>query len=392
MPCERHPVFAGCFSFNGVRQAAKKIGENMQDRYVADEARVSISSLEAETIMKSTPVQTVKSILGRIGIEYEDGLPKEAYISALKEEFCSEPKWVFLMLPKVMLDFLTEVWENPVIAMTEERWNYIEYLKIFGFLAYQMGNPVTDEPNRLIVAEEMKDNFYFLLKSRKSRTTLSVYEEWEKVITGFMYYYGFIETRTLYSLFLKVSKKVISYEDFLLFIKCRTSLWPFGAILKDTFGKNEYFQYLNVDNPDMLLEYVRQHEEVPYKPVKIEDLIYVSDAAGIDNRWRGVSELGNLLIDKMGLNYYRATVLVRTLLIMIKNGSSYEKLQEKVSVLSFESSQIREEVQQAVRQLFENVPVFEYKGYSRAEYKRLSYQKQLKKKRNLFTIIDGGKE
>ena len=56
----------------------------MQDRYVADEARVSISSLEAETIMKSTPVQTVKSILGRIGIEYEDGLPKEAYISALK--------------------------------------------------------------------------------------------------------------------------------------------------------------------------------------------------------------------------------------------------------------------------------------------------------------------
>ena len=364
----------------------------MQDRYVADEARVSISSLEAETIMKSTPVQTVKSILGRIGIEYEDGLPKEAYISALKEEFCSEPKWVLLMLPKVMLDFLTEVWENSVIAMTEERWNYIEYLKIFGFLAYQMGNPVTDEPNRLIVVEEMKDNFYFLLKSRKNRKLLSVYDEWEKIITGFMYYYGFIETRTLYSLFLKVSKKVISYEDFLLFIKCRTSLWPFGAILKDTFEKNEYFQYLNVENPDMLLEYVRQHENLPYKPIKLENLMYVSDAAGIDNRWRGVSELGNLFIDKMGLNYYRATVLVRTLLIMIKNGSSYEKLQEKVSILSFENAQIREEVQQAVRQIFENVPVFEYKGYSRAEYKRLSYQKQLKKRKNLFTIIDGGKE
>ncbi|MCO7152413.1 hypothetical protein NIA73_02665 [Anaerobutyricum hallii] len=179
---------------------------------------------------------------------------------------------------------------------------------------------------------------------------------------------------------------------FLLFIKCRTSLWPFGAILKDTFEKNEYFQYLNVENPDMLLEYVRQHENLPYKPIKLEDLIYVSDAAGIDNRWRGVSELGNLFIDKMGLNYYRATVLVRTLLIMIKNGSSYEKLQEKVSILSFENAQIREEVQQAVRQIFENVPVFEYKGYSRAEYKRLSYQKQLKKRKNLFTIIDGGKE
>ena len=77
---------------------------------------------------------------------------------------------------------------------------------------------------------------------------------------------------------------------------------------------------------------------------------------------------------------------------MIKNGSSYEKLQEKVSILSFENAQIREEVQQAVRQIFENVPVFEYKGSSRAEYKRLSYQKQLKKRKNLFTIIDGGRE
>ena len=100
----------------------------MQDRYIADEAKVNISSLEAETVMKSTPVSTVTSILGRIGIEYEKGLPKEAYIAAFKEEFCSEPKWVLLMLPKMMLDFLMEVWENPVVEMSEERWNYVEYL------------------------------------------------------------------------------------------------------------------------------------------------------------------------------------------------------------------------------------------------------------------------
>lgn len=362
----------------------------MQDRYIADEANVSICSLEAETVMKSTPVETVKSILGRIGIEYEEGLPKEAYISAFKEEFCSEPKWVLLMLPKVMLDFLMEVWENSAVTMTEEYWSYIEYLKIFGFLAYRKGNVISDEPNEIIVVQEMKDNFYFLLKSKKNKKILSVYEEWERIITGYMYYYGFIETRTLYSLFLKVSKKVVSYEDFLLFIKCRSSLWAFGAILKDITGKNEYFQYLSVENADMLLQYIREHDELPYKPVKLEDLIYISEAAGIDNRWAGVSELGNLLIDKMGLNYYRATVLIRTLLIMIKNGCSYRSLQERMSGISFENQECQEEVQQAVRQLYENVPVFEYKGYSRAEYKKLSHQKQLKKRKNLFTIIDGG--
>ena len=364
----------------------------MQDRYIADEAKVNISSLEAETVMKSTPVSTVTSILGRIGIEYEEGLPKEAYIAAFKEEFCSEPKWVLLMLPKMMLDFLMEVWENPVVEMSEERWNYVEYLKIFGFLAYRMGNSISDEPNQILVVDEMKDRFYFLLKSRKSQKALSVYEEWEKIITGYMYYYGFVETRTLYSLFLKVSKKVVSYEEFILFIKCRSSMWAFGAILKDFTGKNEYFQYLSVENADLLLTYIREHEELPYKPVKIEDLIYVSDAAGIDNRWSGVSELGNLFIDKMGLNYYRATVLLRTLLIMIKNGCSYDKLQERLSGLPFKNKELEEETRQAVGQLFESVPVFEYKGYSREEYKRLSHQKQLKKRKNLIKIIDGGRE
>ena len=364
----------------------------MQDRYIADEAKVIISSLEAENVMKSTPVSTVKSILGRIGIEYEEGLPKEAYIAAFKEEFCSEPKWILFMLPKAMLDFLMEVWESDSILMAEEQWDYIEYLKIFGFLTCRMGNPSSDEPNQIMIVPAMKDTFYFLLKSKKNRELLSIYEEWEKIITGFMYYYGFIEMKTLYSLFLKVSKKIISYEDFILFIKCRSSLWSFGAILKDITGRNEYFQYLCVENADLLLEYIKEHGEIPYKLIKVEDLIYVSDAAGIDNRWPGVSELGSLLIDKMGMNYYSATVLVKTLLVMIKNSCSYEKLQDRLDGVSFTRKEHKEEAEQAIHQLFENVPIFEYKGYSRTEYKKISYQKQLKNRKNLFTIIDGGKK
>lgn len=101
------------------------------------------------------------------------------------------------MLPKMMLDFLMEVWENPVVEMSEERWNYVEYLKIFGFLAYRMGNSISDEPNQILVVDEMKARFYFLLKSRKSQKVLSVYEEWEKIVTGYMYYYGFIRDENI---------------------------------------------------------------------------------------------------------------------------------------------------------------------------------------------------
>ncbi|MFR8999984.1 MAG: hypothetical protein ACLVIY_05825 [Anaerobutyricum soehngenii] len=72
----------------------------MQDRYIADEAKVNISSLEAETVMKSTPVSTVTSILGRIGIEYEKGLPKEAYIAAFKKNFVLNLSGFSLCCPK----------------------------------------------------------------------------------------------------------------------------------------------------------------------------------------------------------------------------------------------------------------------------------------------------
>lgn len=46
MPCVRHPVFAGCcFHVNAIKYRSKhnrqqkRIGENMQDRYIADEAK-----------------------------------------------------------------------------------------------------------------------------------------------------------------------------------------------------------------------------------------------------------------------------------------------------------------------------------------------------------------
>lgn len=72
----------------------------MQDRYIADEAKVNISSLEAETVMKSTPVSTVTSILGRIGIEYEEDCPKKHILLLLKKNFVLNPGGFSLCCPK----------------------------------------------------------------------------------------------------------------------------------------------------------------------------------------------------------------------------------------------------------------------------------------------------
>ena len=60
-------------------------------------------------------------------------------------------------------------------------------------------------------------------------------------------------------------------------------------------------------------------------------------------------------------------------------------------MLPFESDEVRENVYDAVKLLYENAPLYELKGYSRKEYEKMFRQKQLKKKREMFTIINGRK-
>ncbi|MCI6858452.1 MAG: hypothetical protein MR867_04080 [Eubacterium sp.] len=363
----------------------------MQDKNSANIIKIVTEDFEAVTVMMSTPVETVKSILGRLGVEYEQGLPKEVYITALKEEFCSDPKWILMMLPAVVLDFLMEVWENDTVEMDEERWNYIEYLKVFGLLNYRRKYAVAGTEDEIIVVPAMKEQFYFLLKSRKSQKLIATYEEWDKYLTGLMYYYGLIELTDLFVIFQKTIKKMISFEEFLIFLKCRCSLWSFGVILKDISGDRQYFQCMTVENPDLLLTFLREHPGLFYKEPSPEDLIYISESAGIDNRWPGVSELGTLFVEKLGLNYYRATVAVKTLIIMVQNGCSFEKLRDEVTVIVADPEEWEKEVTGAVRDLYENVPIFEYKGHSRKEYRKLFHERQLRKRKERFTIIEGGR-
>lgn len=363
----------------------------MQKKYDAMQAVIVPSHMEASSIMQKTPVETVKSILNRIGVEFTEGLPKESYITAFKEEFCENNEWILKMIPRHILQFLLSIWEKTETDIHLEEWDYLEYLKIFGLVTYKKGSPINDEPNIIYCISEMKDRFYFLLKSKKSKRLMEQYEEWEKIICGMMYYYGMAEVTVMHELFMRLTKRMLPYEEFLTFVKCRCSLWSFGLFLRDVQKKREYYQCVNVENPEMLLMYVQQYNDLPYKSLEKEDLFYISEAGGIDNRWKGISELGALFLDEMQMSYYRASVMVKTLLLMIQNGCEWDDLIEKMAVLSFESEEMKEQVHSTVKILYEQAPIYELKGHSRKEYEKMFRQKQLKKKREMFTIIEGRK-
>lgn len=363
----------------------------MQRGYDIKKANIVQSELDAFSIMQKTPVETVKSILNRIGLEYMSGLPKDVYIVALKTEICNNGSWLIKILPEYILEFLMDLWEEDEIELVPEYWDYLQYLRIFGLADYKKGNLLSGEPSEICVVSEMKDCFYFLLKSRKSRQLMETYVEWEKIIAGLIYYYGMIDCYTLHEQFMKITKKMIPYKEFITFMKCRCTLWSLGLILKDVMGQRDYFQYINVENGEILLMYIREHSDIGYKMIEKEDLFYISESAGIDNRWPGVSELGTLCIDELHMDYYQATVLIKSVILMIQNGDEWEKLIEKMQVLSFQDEAVEQKAREELKRLYENVPVYELKGHTRKEYNKMFHQKQLKKKREMFTIIEGKK-
>ncbi|MCD8019792.1 MAG: hypothetical protein LUF92_09510 [Clostridiales bacterium] len=364
----------------------------MQDIYDAMKARVLPDDREASTVMRATPVETVKSILSRIGMDYVEGLPKDVYVSALKEELCSDRDWILKMIPRNLLEFLLLIWDRDEVDVKPEYWDYLQYLQIFGLAAFKRGNPITKEPNEIYIIQEMKDTFYFLLKSKKSRSQIEEYDEWEKVVCGMIYYYGMIDMTMLHEQFMRVTRCMVPYNEFVVFLKCRCSFWSFGVMLRDTRRGREYFKYVNVENAELLLLCLRKQQELSYKPLDKENLFYISEAAGIDNRWPGVSELGNIFLDDIKMEYYQATVMVKTLILLVQNGCTWEELKDKMAVIPMESSEVREKVYDALEALYQNTPVYELKGYSRNESEKILRQKQLKKRREMFTIIEGDKD
>ena len=353
--------------------------------------KVKESDARPETVMLDTAVSAVKSILGRLGVEYSHGSPKEVYVTALQDTILERKDLILLMVPDYMIGSLMEIWEEETIVADEELLNYLEYLKIFGFAWYDRGDPKKNIPAEVCFSRTRKDEFYFFLRSRSAREEAGQFAGWEKLVTGLMYYYGFLEMKELHEQFRRASRQLVPYELFVSFLKCRCSLWAFGEVLRDIHRDVDYFSWCEVDNKEMLLLYIREHKDVPYKPLEAEELIYVSEGAGIDNRWAGIQELGTLLANDLGLDFYKVTIHIRTLLRMIRNGNTLRDLIERGDSLHLDSSGLREDYETGVRLLYDHVPVFEYKGYSHSEYRKLFFEEQLKKKTSLFRIIDGGR-
>jgi len=366
-------------------------GERMEEHNRIETVKCTSADTHPISAMGRMSVKTVQSFLKIMGIEYEKGLPAEAYLMAWHEEFCGNREWVLLMLPKPYLLLLLEIWDSDTVEMDPIRWDMIQNLKMFGFLNYRRGNDRNHMESEIFVNLSMKQNFFFLLKSRESRKKMDRYDKWENALLGMLYYYGIVPMNDLHSLFREAVGEEISYDRFVTFVRCRADLWGHGTFLKDR-KKQEFFMIRNVESAELTLLMIREHQDLPYKRTDYYDLEYVRNGFGIDNRWDGVSELGSFLVQDMDMSYYRSTVLVHTILVSIQNGMTLEKILEKIGFISFYDEEDRKTAEKYVNIMYESIPVYEYKGYSRSEYRKICLKNDRNKRRKRFTMLPGGKQ
>lgn len=355
-----------------------------------DIARCISKDLDSINLMKSISTPTIQSLLCRMGIEYQEGLPKEAYLIAWQEEFLGDWQWILRIYPESYLHLLLEIWEKNEIEMDDLRWEMLQYLKLFGLLTYKKTGRKQKEVSEIYYSDSMKQNFYFFLKSKDSQGYMRKYERWETAFCGMSYYYGLIPLRDAHKLVCQVLGESIEYDTFVTFIKCRADIWSLGSFLGDNNGK-EYFQNHNVEQVENTLLFIQEHPNLSYKEISYPDLEYVRHGYGIDNRWPGISELGNFLVQEMGITYYRATVLVHTMITATQNGAEKEKILGQLDLITFEKDLYRQQAIEFVERLYDHVPVYEYKGYTYSEIRKKESEKEWKNRRKGFTIISGGK-
>ncbi len=335
-------------------------------------------------------VKTIQSLLTLMGTDYTEGLPSDAYLMAWYEEFSQNREWILLMLPKPHLQLLLEIWDSPRVSMDSVRWEMVRHLAMFGFLTYKKGSARNHTESRISVIRSMKKNFYFLLKSRRSGDLMDRYERWENALMGMSFYYGIISLDELHALLCEALKEEIVYGTFLRFIKCRAGLWGLGSFPKDR-KKKEYFMSGTVESAELTLLLINDHPDLPYRRISYPDLSYVRAGYGIDNRWPGVSELGLFLIEDMDQSYYRSTVMVHSILTAIQNGATLDKILGKLDFITFFAEEEKRTAEEYVMTMYESVPLYELKGHSRWEYRKMAEKQEWVYKKRKFTLLTGGR-
>jgi hypothetical protein len=329
-----------------------------------------------EQMLRQTPIENRLLLCERLPLkETWDASGQEPSVF-LEAYFLDRPEIFLMMLSEEHLDVLLQIW-NPrqALDLDSSEKRVLPGLENLGFIRYDHKNKI------LIVNEEAKDNFYFLLKSRSSAKKNRLYQKIEFAVKGILYQCGIIEMTQMYDM---ISKEVeIDYPEFWQYLTCRMTFWYFLRFMRNRDNGEIYVISYEVRDYDQVFCDWNITSSKEFRPLFLEEAVALGEMTGIGS-WKGTSELLAFCLDELFEDDVMAsTVFAKTILLDIQNGEKLEEIQKRLKrKMSDFSEQEKEMVYDCLKDMYWHTPLYALKGYSR--YEREEEERQ-------FFVIDGGK-
>ena len=349
--------------------------------------KIKIYTMEREmaSVIGQNAKENLYAFIKRMNHPVEEHWEKEVLAAALRDLVVERPEYLLYIYGRECLEFLLRLWESEELELTRAEWSMLGQLRLLGIVDYGYPERAEQEIDSIYLTEEAREHFYFYLKSKSARHYMNKYEDWEIILRGMMSFYGILSFSRLYFYFCKVCREPVDDEVLHLFLSVRLSLLSFGSFAIEKGSQTEYYQNYEISNPEKVLDYRTEEQKLEYYLPSYDTLYFIGNNNGL-GEWEGVHRLADLLMNELGTEYYKTVVIIKSCVLMLQNGETWEDTLAQFTQWCPESDAYEVEIKKAVRQLYDTVPVYRLKGWSREKLRQKD-----KKHHHAFRVIQGGK-
>ena len=342
--------------------------------------------LDMASVISQNNREHLYAFLKRMDLQVEREWDKEVLALLLKDTILDNPECILHIFGKEVLQFLIYLWEydQSEIRIEQTDWAVIGQLRLLGLVDFTYVEQEKDRFHIIYVIQEAKDAFYFYLKSKTARMMMDRFQIWESLIRGMMTHYGIISFGRLYYHFCRLIKSPIDDSELHRFLSSRMNLHHFGCFAIENPTNIEYYQSYEINHPEQVVDQRQQMKETEFFCPSYDDAIYIAENNGI-GRWDGISIIAEIFLQLLDIEYYKTVIAIKTCILMVQNDEEQEAIEAYLLGSYPECRPYKNKIHDAVYSLYNSVPVYSLKGYSRKELKKM------KSVTPAFTMVKGGK-
>lgn len=255
---------------------------------------------------------------------YKKSWVKDKLANSIKDKITEHPETILYLFRKEYIDILLEMYsvkEKTAIKVPLDI--VVEYFMDLGLVRE---NFIVEEDsiiNCYEVVAEAKLVLYNYFRGKEGRQFIKRMNEFDKVTTGQLYYYGIIEANELYQMYLEISPEKISYDEYYDRIKMKAFYWDELYIIENS--NIDYIMTTDILDVDEILEKRKGYKNLEYKKYTKAEFIKMEELEGIEEL-PIINEFLEYLIIGLGIDLYDASVIMESTIVSLRNGITVDSL------------------------------------------------------------------